>query len=140
MKKHHTLFLATILATIFTPQIFAQKVTISPLPQKITWGEKAFANNQPITIKGDKTADADAVAIRAKLPQPLADLIAHPDERAGALFQEQAGGGERNTLAGTEKELRAQILLQRTDLMQNGAGRQKEEIRGLGEAAAVADG
>ena len=58
MKKHHALLLATVLAIILTPQIFAQTVTISPLPQKITWGEKAFANNQPITIKGDKTADA----------------------------------------------------------------------------------
>ena len=66
MKKHHALLLATVLAIILTPQIFAQKVTISPLPQKITWGEKAFANNQPITIKGDKTADADAVAILKK--------------------------------------------------------------------------
>lgn len=66
MKKHPILLLATVLAIICTPQTWAQTATISPLPQKITWGEKAFDNNQPITVKGDKTADADAVAILKK--------------------------------------------------------------------------
>ena len=74
------------------------------------------------------------------IPHHLIDVLEPTEEWNVALFQEQAGGGERNTLAGTEKELRAQILLQRTDLVQDGAGRQKEEIRRLGEAAAVADG
>ena len=88
----------------------------------------------------DGGADADAVFIRADFLQTPPDLIAHLDKRAGALFQEETGGRERNALAGTEKEFRTQILLQGADLMQHGTGGQKEKACCLGEAAAVADG
>ena len=41
----------------------AQTVTISPLPQNVTWGECAFANDVQFYIVGANTADADAVAM-----------------------------------------------------------------------------
>ena len=45
----------------------AQQVTISPLPQSISWGEKAFDNQTAFNIVGAETADADALnALTAK--------------------------------------------------------------------------
>lgn len=41
----------------------AQTVTISPLPQKVTWGECAFANDAQFYIVGGNTADVDAVNV-----------------------------------------------------------------------------
>ena len=41
----------------------AQTVTISPLPQKVTWGECAFANDAQFYIVGANTADVDAVNV-----------------------------------------------------------------------------
>ncbi len=40
----------------------AQQVTVSPIPQQITWGEKAFDASTAYTLVGEATADADAVA------------------------------------------------------------------------------
>lgn len=42
--------------------LLAQIITVSPLPQKITWSDKAFAHDTPITIVGAQRADQDAVA------------------------------------------------------------------------------
>ncbi len=45
----------------------AQQVTISPLPQKIAWGEKAFDHQTAFHVVGAETADVDAVnALSAK--------------------------------------------------------------------------
>ena len=45
----------------------AQKITVSPLPQEITWGEtKAFDSNVSFKVKGLKTADTDALALLQK--------------------------------------------------------------------------
>ncbi|MBQ5818230.1 MAG: beta-N-acetylglucosaminidase domain-containing protein, partial [Bacteroidaceae bacterium] len=45
----------------------AQKVTVSPLPQEISWGsEKAFDKSVAFKVKGLKSADADAVALLQK--------------------------------------------------------------------------
>lgn len=41
----------------------AQTVTISPLPQKVTWGECAFAGDAQFYIVGANTADVDAVNV-----------------------------------------------------------------------------
>ena len=41
----------------------AQTVTISPLPQKVTWGECTFANDAQFYIVGANTADVDAVNV-----------------------------------------------------------------------------
>ena len=40
----------------------AQQTAISPTPQSITWGPKAFDRPQAISLRGADTADADAVA------------------------------------------------------------------------------
>lgn len=44
----------------------AQTVTISPLPQKVAWGECAFANDAQFYIVGANTADVDAVNVLAE--------------------------------------------------------------------------
>ena len=41
----------------------AQTVNVSPLPQRIVWGDKAFDHPTSIVIKGANEADADAVAL-----------------------------------------------------------------------------
>lgn len=52
----------------FTTQ--AQQVTVSPLPQEITWGEKAFDAGFSYTLSGAEDADADALRVlKAKVPQ-----------------------------------------------------------------------
>ena len=40
----------------------AQQVTISPLPQSVSWGEKAFDRQTAFNVVGAETADADALA------------------------------------------------------------------------------
>lgn len=52
----------------FTTQ--AQQVTVSPLPQEITWGEKAFDAGFSYTLSGEQDADTDALRVlKAKVPQ-----------------------------------------------------------------------
>lgn len=41
----------------------AQQVTVSPLPQEITWGSKAFDQGFSYTLTGENDADADAVRV-----------------------------------------------------------------------------
>lgn len=61
------LTLAMVLFSGFCLNAMAQQVTISPLPQKITWGEKAFDRQTAFNVVGAETADADAVnALSAK--------------------------------------------------------------------------
>ncbi|HHT23475.1 MAG TPA: hypothetical protein GXZ87_09250 [Bacteroidales bacterium] len=42
---------------------YSQQVTISPIPQSISWGEKAFSNNTSFYLTGAATADQDAVRL-----------------------------------------------------------------------------
>lgn len=41
----------------------AQQVTVSPLPQEITWGSKAFDKGFSYTLTGESDADSDAVRV-----------------------------------------------------------------------------
>ena len=59
MKKIKTLFLLFLCTTVLMMQ--AQQVTISPIPQTITWGAKAFNNTTSYFLTGSETADQDAV-------------------------------------------------------------------------------
>ena len=59
--------LATALFSSVALAVAAQQVTISPLPQSIAWGEKAFDRQTAFNVVGAETADADAVnALTAK--------------------------------------------------------------------------
>lgn len=49
--------------TCATQNVMAQKADISPVPQEITWGEKAFDKGFAYTLTGE--ADADVQAIKA---------------------------------------------------------------------------
>ncbi len=61
--KLSSLFLTVTAAMLMpTAPAFAQKADISPVPQNIEWGQKAFDKPNAITIKGGATADQDAVA------------------------------------------------------------------------------
>lgn len=44
-------------------QLQAQKVTVSPIPQEIVWGEKAFKQTTSFHIVGETTADQDAINV-----------------------------------------------------------------------------
>ncbi|MBQ0049002.1 MAG: beta-N-acetylglucosaminidase domain-containing protein [Bacteroidales bacterium] len=53
---------------MMTLSSYAQQVEISPVPQSITWGQKAFSKSVVYNITSEATADADAVAaLKAKL-------------------------------------------------------------------------
>ena len=62
MKKNRT-FLTMAAALCLTAATTAQTVNVSPQPQRIIWGDKAFDRPQNIVIKGVEEADADAVAL-----------------------------------------------------------------------------
>ena len=65
MKLKQTLVLALLSGLGLTAT--AQQVTISPLPQSIAWGEKAFDHQTAFNVIGAETADADALnALSAK--------------------------------------------------------------------------
>lgn len=61
MKKTILLVAAALTAALFG--VRAQQPTLSPLPQKATWSEVAFAHGTPVYIEGADKADADAVAL-----------------------------------------------------------------------------
>ena len=50
-------------ALCLTAATTAQTVNVSPQPQRLIWGDKAFDRPQNIVIKGAEEADADAVAL-----------------------------------------------------------------------------
>ena len=65
MKKLFT----TLLACLGILSASSQTVTISPLPQQVSWGGKAFCNAEKFYLVGASQADADAVELlSAKLP------------------------------------------------------------------------
>ena len=55
--------LLLLLFCSLTSIILAQQVTISPIPQTISWGEKAFENTTSYFLTGSQTADQDAVKL-----------------------------------------------------------------------------
>lgn len=62
MKKNRRL-LSWMAACCLVAATTAQTVNVSPLPQQIVWGDKAFDQPANIVIKGADEADADAVAL-----------------------------------------------------------------------------
>lgn len=65
MKKIHLLSILTFLS-FWCGAVMAQTITISPLPQNITWGDKAFYNNTAYTLVGEQEADSDATSTLKK--------------------------------------------------------------------------
>ena len=59
MKKLFT----TLLACVAAIAANSQTVTISPLPQQISWGDQAFAKTEKFYLVGASQADADAVEL-----------------------------------------------------------------------------
>lgn len=61
-------FSALLILLCFTLNMYAQQAVISPVPQSLIWGAKAYDNNAVFSISGETTADTDAVALlRSKL-------------------------------------------------------------------------
>lgn len=58
--------LTTLLACFMALAVNAQTVTISPLPQKISWGEEAFSNKTKFYVVGSAEADGDAINLLAE--------------------------------------------------------------------------
>ena len=61
MKKRN--FLSMAMTLCLTAAVTAQTVNVSPVPQRLVWGDKAFDQPKSIVIKGADEADADAVAL-----------------------------------------------------------------------------
>ncbi len=94
--------LTTLLACFMALAVNAQKVTISPLPQKISWGEEAFSNNTKFYVVGSLEADGDAINLLAesveilgvskrvnarKFPNAKPIIIGEVGDRAVAKFK-----------------------------------------------------
>ena len=56
----------TLMACLMALAVNAQTVTISPLPQKISWGEEAFSNDTKFYVVGSSEADSDAINLLAE--------------------------------------------------------------------------
>ena len=61
MKKNR--FLVSWMAAFSFLAAAAQTVNVSPLPQRLVWGDKAFDQPESVVINGADEADADAVAL-----------------------------------------------------------------------------
>ena len=84
MKKIKTLFLLFLCTTVLMMQ--AQQVTISPIPQTITWGAKAFNNTTSYFLTGSETADQDAVdLLKSKLNIGTSGIEVIIGEKADAV-------------------------------------------------------
>ena len=74
MKKKLLLMMLMLLPVLAQAQ---QHVTLSPLPQKISWGGKAFSNAQKFYIVGANRADSDAVELLAAKLDISSPAISH---------------------------------------------------------------
>ena len=61
MKKRSILSIGMTLG--LTAAVTAQTVNVSPLPQRLVWGDKAFDQPTSFVLQGADEADADAVAL-----------------------------------------------------------------------------
>ena len=59
MKRIASVALSLMLLT----EAYAQCPTLSPKPQKVSWGEVAFTHDTPLCVEGAEHADADAMAL-----------------------------------------------------------------------------
>ena len=101
MKKRLLLMMLMLLPVLVQAQ---QHVTLSPLPQKISWGGKAFSNAQKFYIVGANRADSDAVELLAakldivgvnekvdakKFPLAKPIILGEEDDKAVKKFKKQ---------------------------------------------------
>lgn len=89
-KKTLTLLCALLLCA--TTAVQAQTVTVSPLPQSITWGEKAFDSaTAAYTLTGADEADTDAVnLLKASLPTdggPVTLIVGERGDAAVSAYE-----------------------------------------------------
>ena len=100
MKK----LFATIFSCMAVLSASSQTVTISPLPQQVSWGGKAFANSEQFYLVGASTADADAVEVLSaklnivgtsekvdikKFPNATPIIIGEANDKAVKKFKKQ---------------------------------------------------
>ena len=100
MKK----LFATIFSCMAVLSASSQTVTISPLPQQISWGGKAFTNSEQFYLVGASTADADAVEVLSaklnivgtsekvdikKFPNATPIIIGEANDKAVKKFKKQ---------------------------------------------------
>ena len=98
MKKLFT----TLLACVAAIAANSQTVTISPLPQQISWGDQAFAKTEKFYLVGASQADADAVELLSskldivgtsekvdakKFPQATPIIIGEANDKAVKKFK-----------------------------------------------------
>ena len=59
----HPGFFSVLVALLLVVTLQAQQSIISPVPQSVSWGTKAFDNSVSFQLQGDGTADVDAVKL-----------------------------------------------------------------------------
>jgi len=71
----------------------AQTVTVSPLPQSVTWGDKAFDRTVSYTLTGEQEADTDAVALLKSTLSigngPVKIIIGERGDKAVSAYEAQ---------------------------------------------------
>ncbi len=82
----HLCYLSSLVALLFVINLHAQQPVISPVPQSIVWGSKAFDNTVSFQLQGENTADVDAVQlIRSSLKLATAGVELIVGERGDAV-------------------------------------------------------
>lgn len=70
MKRIVNLLLLLVVCVLASQPVCAQKVTVSPTPQNVSWGDAvAFTNDVAYALVGE--ADADAVALLRRILPPM---------------------------------------------------------------------
>lgn len=82
----HPGFFSVLVALLLVVTLQAQQSIISPVPQSVSWGTKAFDNSVSFQLQGDGTADVDAVKlIKSSLKLATAGVELIVGERGDAL-------------------------------------------------------
>lgn len=81
----------TVLVGVLATGLLAQQSVISPVPQSISWGTKAFDSTVKFQLQGEGTADVDAVKLlKANLNLATAGVELIVGERGDALVADVA--------------------------------------------------
>ena len=73
MKRRKRIYALCLALLLGAQAVKAQKATVSPLPQQIEWGEKAFDRSVPIQLVGADRMDADALQVLRESSLALCD-------------------------------------------------------------------
>lgn len=86
-RMKHVFLLFAVFFTVITISAYSQQAVISPVPQSVVWGARAFGNTERFQLKGETTADVDAVRLlKSALNLSTAGVELLAGERGDALL------------------------------------------------------